>query len=114
MLPSLKEGFSNAILEAMACGLPVVASDVGGAREIIERGLNGYVIDVERESETVSVNAGQFIRHMKRLLTDDDFRLRLGAGAFARVRAFGLDSMVSDIENLYLDLLSRPSAPTQP
>ena len=114
ILPSLKEGFSNAILEAMACGLPVVASDVGGAREIIERGVNGYVIDVQKEGDSVTVNAGQFIRHMKRLLADDDFRLRLGVGALARVRAFGLDSMVSDIEGLYLDLLNRPALPAKP
>jgi glycosyltransferase involved in cell wall biosynthesis len=44
VLPSLKEGISNTILEAMATGRPVVATDVGGNRELVAEGETGYLV----------------------------------------------------------------------
>ena len=43
ILPSVEEGISNVVLESLAIGLPVVSSDCGGMREVIENGINGYI-----------------------------------------------------------------------
>jgi sugar transferase (PEP-CTERM/EpsH1 system associated) len=47
VLPSLGEGISNTILEAMATGLPIIATDVGGNPELVEEGVNGRLIPAE-------------------------------------------------------------------
>ncbi len=60
VLPSLAEGVSNTILEAMASGLPVVATDVGGNRELIDDGRTGEVVqagDVEAMAERIAAYA---------------------------------------------------------
>ena len=51
VLPSKSEGFSIALLEACAAGLPIIATDVGGNREIVENGVNGILVTSEEESE---------------------------------------------------------------
>jgi len=49
VLPSLNEGMSNAILEAMACGLPIIATDVGGSKELVT--TNGLIVKKESSAE---------------------------------------------------------------
>ncbi|MDT8324344.1 MAG: glycosyltransferase family 4 protein, partial [Bacteroidota bacterium] len=78
-LPSLMEATSISGLEAMASGLPLVGTKVGGIPEIIEDGSSGILVD-PRSPEQL---AEQFVR----LLDDDELRGRLGRGARARVEA---------------------------
>ena len=51
-LPSASEGLANAWVEALACGRPIVISDVGGARELMDRPEAGHI--VERETEAIA------------------------------------------------------------
>jgi len=106
VLPSLKEGFSNAVLESMACGVPMVVSNVGGNAEIIDHGENGFICDVSvgYDSE-VEVNSAQFTRHVRRLLVEPDFRKKVSQAALERVQHYGIDAMVREIEQLYLEVL---------
>ncbi|MDO4231690.1 MAG: glycosyltransferase, partial [Lautropia sp.] len=75
--PSLREGLSNVILEAMALGRPVIATPVGATPDVIDDGVNGLLVDA---SDTHALSAA-----MRRLIGDADLRKRLGTAAHARV-----------------------------
>lgn len=87
------EGFSNVVLEAMSCGLPVVATDVGDARRIV--GDTGLVVLPGDEDGLVEALAG--------LTTGAGRRRRLGQAARERAQAnFGMDRMVDAFWGLYV------------
>lgn len=94
VLPSLSEGLSNTLLEAMAAGVPVIASDVGGNREIVESEDSGLLFrcgDIEHA-------AAQLLR----LVENATFRRSLGQAGAARVRKeFSIEAMIRRYENLY-------------
>lgn len=97
VLPSHYEGMSNAVLEAMSAGLPVVATAVEGIGELIEDGLTGLIAPPG--------DAAALTRAMDRLLEDAALRHRLGNGARERVAdRFSWDAAA----RAYLRLLPRP------
>lgn len=73
LFPSLYEGFGLVLLEAMACGLAVVATDTGGAPDLIQDGVNGVIVQ-RRDSQGLA-------DRIQRLLEDHDLRQRLGENA---------------------------------
>jgi glycosyltransferase involved in cell wall biosynthesis len=77
--PSLAEGFGRAVLESMALGKAVVASRVGGLREIIRDGENGYLVDPG--------DSATFLDRLKRLAGDPALRARFGRKARREVFA---------------------------
>ncbi|OGP76169.1 MAG: hypothetical protein A2V86_14555 [Deltaproteobacteria bacterium RBG_16_49_23] len=94
---SLTEGFSNSILEYMACGLPVVATDVGGNPEAVIDGQSGIIVPAG-DSERLA-------RAMETLLNDGQMRKRMGEKGRQRiVDNFSQSKMISEMEKLYLDL----------
>jgi len=103
-LPSLGEGTSNAILEAMATGLPVVATRVGGNPELVEDGISGTLVE-PRSSDALARGFRCYL---------DDPALIRKHGAAGRRRAlkdFSLDRMLAAYEALYATVLtSRRSA----
>jgi sugar transferase (PEP-CTERM/EpsH1 system associated) len=94
ILPSINEGISNSLLEAMATGLPAVATEVGGNPEVIVNRVSGLLFP-----------AGAWLELTERLLmlqARKDLRVELGRHAIARVRSeFSIDSMVRKYEQLY-------------
>jgi glycosyltransferase involved in cell wall biosynthesis len=98
VLPSSTEGLSNSMLEAMSCGLAVLATTVGGAPDVIAHNVSGYLIPPD------DVDALQ--RELETLLADRSLRFRLGAAARNRIVAdFSLDSVAGKLASLYHRLL---------
>jgi glycosyltransferase involved in cell wall biosynthesis len=97
-LTSLNEGFSNAILECMAAGLPVVATDVGGNREAVVDGVTGFLTPAGDEKI--------FAQRVISLLEDDDLRKKMGECGRARcAEHFSMEACVREHEKYYESLL---------
>jgi glycosyltransferase involved in cell wall biosynthesis len=103
VLPSLREGFSNTILESMAAGLPVVASRVGGNAEAVEHERNGILIEPGDDAALETALA--------RLIADEPLRRRMGEQSRSRAERFSLDKMARLTEELYLALLAGKRRP---
>ncbi len=96
--PSLEEGFSNAILEAMAAGLPVVACNVGGNPEAVADGVTGRLAPPGKPEA--------FAAAMAEMLSDGDRRKAMGeAGRRRATEAFSLERMVAEMESMYESLM---------
>ncbi len=94
VLPSLSEGMSNAILEYMAAGKPVVATKVGGNAEMIEDGFNGILVEKE--------NSVQLQEALLRLLKDPNECVVMGDNGLKRAHEyFSMLRMVNKYEKLY-------------
>ena len=109
VLPSLTEAFPNGAIEAMAAGLPVVASAVGGLLDLIDDQRTGLLIEPGKPEALAHA--------LRRLFTDRQFAAGLGDAARARIRQrYSFDRMVKSFEDLYLaglparSLSSAPSA----
>ena len=109
VVPSTSEAFPNAAVEAMAAGIPVVASAVGGLLELIRHESNGLLVPAADEA--------LLAQSIVTLLDDQRLRHRLGAAARADVVSrYSFARMVSSVDSLYLTELHRrraapPAAP---
>lgn len=100
VLPSLAEGISNTILEAMATALPVVATDVGGNSELVAQDHTGRLVTRGDADALAAALAGY--------VEDADSRQAHGAAGRSRVvTEFSLDTMVRRYANIYDGILSR-------
>jgi L-malate glycosyltransferase len=104
VLPSRSEGFSNAIVEAMAAALPVVATDVGGNAEAVQDGVSGIIVPPEDSDALASAIIS--------LLSDTAKAKGMGAEGkrLAAVR-FTTEAMMSQITSVYASLLRREQLP---
>ena len=93
-MPSLKEGLGVAALEAMASGLPVIASDVGGLREVVEDERTGIIVPPE--------NSKKIAQAISRLAESAELRSQMGAAARARVvENYSMEKMAARTLALY-------------
>lgn len=93
------EGQSNALMEAMQAGLPIVASDIPGNRDLVQHDVSGLIAPVGEPA--------LIAKHTFQLLTDPDRAARLGAAAQQRIETeFTVDQMVQRHADLYHELLA--------
>lgn len=97
VLPSLSEGLPLSLIEAMACSLPNIASNVGGISEVIDDGLNGFIIppaDPEKLADRITY-----------LLKNTQSASKIGKRALQKVKAnFDLQTMINNYSRIYNEI----------
>jgi glycosyltransferase involved in cell wall biosynthesis len=98
LLTSVSEGIPLTLIEAMAAGVPVVATDVGGVGEMVDDGVTGCL--------AIAGDDATLARHVRRLTDDREFRAGVVERARCRARErFSLDRMLADYARTYEEML---------
>ncbi len=105
LIPSGNESFGLSALEAMACGVPVISSDVGGLPEVNVHGETGYVVPMG--------NIEVLAQRIRELLENEPLRKQMGNASLVRATTmFSIENLIPSYEDLYESVLSKPSVPT--
>lgn len=94
---SRREGLPVNVMEAMATGLPIVATDIRGHRDLIEDGVNGYLVGVE--------DVDGFTNAIAKLYHDKTLRERFGRKGIELVQKYSLENVLEEMKNIYEEQL---------
>lgn len=97
VLPSLNEGMSNAMLEALATGLPILATDTGGTKELVEDGTNGMIIKMQ--------DARDLAEKIERLINDEALRVRMGQESRRKAEQMSWKNVAQEYYELYKQVI---------
>jgi O-antigen/teichoic acid export membrane protein/glycosyltransferase involved in cell wall biosynthesis len=103
VLPTYAEGTPISMLEAMAAGLPVVSTPIGGIPDVVEDGVEGYIVDAG-DIETLA-------DRLVRLINDPERRRRMGKSARDKVRPFNWDVVLPQLESEIHQTMAGNTAP---
>jgi len=93
ILPSLSEGFPLVLLEAMSCGIPLVASDVGGISEIIQDNRNGFLVQTR--------NPDDIAEKVLKIVKDDVLIKKISEYNLIDVKKYNWDNITLKLEQIY-------------
>jgi len=93
VLPSLSEGFPVVIVEAMASGLPIVATNITGLPEIVHDGENGFLVEPK--------NPAELAERILLLLQDDELRGRIAQNNKQRAKDYTWEKVIDRLEEVY-------------
>ena len=97
VLTSVREGLPNVIMEAMSCGLPVVATNVGGVSELVEHGKNGFLVP--------SGDLDGLVKYCKILINDPNLRSKMGQKGKDFIKMnYSSEKMVREFEEVFESL----------
>lgn len=99
VLPSLWEGLPITLLEAMAAGLPIICTDVGGNSDIIDNMNNGILIESNNKEELVNA--------IELLIYDKELRGKLSERSVSTAKKYDINEISSSYENIYISLLKK-------
>jgi len=101
-LVSKREGLPRSIMEGMAAGKPIVASNIRGNRDLVEDRRTGFLIKLGDVDGLATA--------LERLILDPDMRARMGAAGRERIQAYGLNSVLTEMSRVYEHYLSQTSS----
>ena len=99
ILTSRREGLPRAVMEAMAVGLPIIATDVRGNRDLVKSGENGYLVHLNDIEQTAMA--------IEQLTNSEDLRRSMGEKSKELVKQYDLKNIIPQMEEIYDLFLSR-------
>lgn len=105
LMSSHQEGFGNSILEAMACGCVVISTDCGGPSDIIQDGVNGYLVDIG--------NFGEMAYKARRVYYDETLRNKIIENSLKTLDEYNWKNIVDKIECILLELHTNDNYPNR-
>jgi glycosyltransferase involved in cell wall biosynthesis len=96
-LPSYREGLPKVLIEAAACGRPIVTTDVPGCREVVQEGRNGFLVPARDASGLAAA--------LEKLVSSSELRMKMGlAGREIAEREFSIGRVIDDTLSVYQEL----------
>ena len=92
-LVSKREGLPKCVMEAMAAGKPVVASNVRGNRDLVEHGRTGFLVELE--------DVSGLIQAFEKLILDRQLRISMGIAGQKKIRDYSLENVLAEMSDIY-------------
>ena len=98
VMPSFREGLSRSMMEAMACGLPCIASKIRGNVDLIKKGKGGYLLSPE--------DVNDFAQSMMALSNNELLRKQMGGYNLDVIKKYDIEVVKKEIEEIYREALN--------